>query len=44
MEISGYKEMIWLLLFIVLMGYIVADHKKILMGLKMLWEKIKNVK
>tara|TARA_R100001377_G_C3129074_1_gene88664 strand:+ start:18 stop:152 length:135 start_codon:yes stop_codon:yes gene_type:complete len=44
MEISGYKEMIWLLLFIVLMGYIVADHKKILMKLKMLWEKIKNVK
>jgi len=36
--------MIWLLLFIVLMGYIVADHKKILMKLKMLWEKIKNVK
>tara|TARA_R110002074_G_scaffold383427_1_gene563700 strand:- start:1574 stop:1684 length:111 start_codon:yes stop_codon:yes gene_type:complete len=36
--------MIWLLLFIVLIGYIIADRKNILMGLKMLWEKIKNVK
>ena len=33
--------MIWLLIFIVIMGYVVADHKKIIMGLKMLWEKIK---
>ena len=33
--------MIWLLIFIVVMGYVVADHKKILMGLKMLWERIK---
>ena len=37
-------NMIWLLFFIVLMGYIVVDHKKILIELKMLWEKIKNVK
>ena len=33
--------MIWLLIFIVIMGYIVADHEKILMEIKMLWEKIK---
>jgi len=38
------EEMIWLLLFIVLIGYILADRKNILMGLKMLREKIKNVK
>jgi len=35
------EKMIWLLLFIVLIGYIVAEHKKILIGLKMIWEKIK---
>jgi len=33
--------MIWLLLFILIAGYIVADHKKILMELKRLWERIK---
>jgi len=33
--------MIWLLVFIVIMGYLVADHKKIIMGLKMFWERIK---
>jgi len=40
-ERLGVQEMIWLLIFIVLIGYIVANHKNILMGLKMLWEKIK---
>ena len=41
METSGYKKMIWVLLFIILIGYIIDDRKNILMGLKMLWEKIK---
>tara|TARA_R100001244_G_scaffold73598_1_gene59092 strand:+ start:330 stop:452 length:123 start_codon:yes stop_codon:yes gene_type:complete len=38
------EEMIWLLLFIILIGYIITNRKNILMGLKMLWEKIKDVK
>jgi len=33
--------MIWLLIFILITAYIIADHKKIIMGLKMLWEKMK---
>ena len=33
--------MIWLLIFILIAAYIIADHKKIIMGLKMLWEKMK---
>ena len=33
--------MMWLLLFILLAGYIVADHKKILMEIKELWKRIK---
>jgi len=33
--------MIWLLIFIIIAGYIVADHKKIIMEFKMLWERIK---
>ena len=33
--------MIWLLIFTVLIGYIIADRKNILTGLKMIWKKIK---
>jgi len=33
--------MIWLLIFVVVAGYLVADHKKIIMEFKMLWDKIK---
>jgi hypothetical protein len=31
----------WLLLFIIIAGYIVAEHKKIIMQFKMLWDRIK---
>jgi hypothetical protein len=34
-------RMIWLLLFIVVAGYIVADHQNIVIELKRLWERIK---
>ena len=33
--------MMWLIVFILIAAYIVADHEKILMELKMLWERIK---
>tara|TARA_R100000963_G_C4592389_1_gene69121 strand:+ start:89 stop:202 length:114 start_codon:yes stop_codon:yes gene_type:complete len=36
--------MIWLLIFVVVAGYIVADYKKIIMEFKMLWEKINERK
>ena len=36
--------MIWLLFFIILGGYIIADYKNILIELKMLWQKIKGNK
>ena len=34
--------MIWLLLSIILVGYIIADYKNILIEFKMLWQKIKG--
>ena len=34
--------MIWLLIFVVVMGYIIATHKEIIVYFKMLWEKLKN--
>ena len=34
--------MIWLLFFIILMGYIIADYKNIIIEFKMLWQKIKG--
>ena len=33
--------MIWLLIFIIIAGYIVTEHKKIIMQFKMLWDRIK---
>ena len=30
----------WLLLFIVILGYLIAMHKEILMYFKLLWERI----
>jgi len=33
--------MIWLLIFIVLIGYIIGDSQNIAMALKRLWERIK---
>ena len=33
--------MIWLIISMLVVAYIIADHKKILMGLKLLWERIK---
>ena len=33
--------MIWLLLFILIAGYIIADYQNIVMEFKKLWEKIK---
>ena len=33
--------MIWLLLFILIAGYIVADRKKILMEIKELWNRMR---
>jgi len=34
--------MMWLLLFIVILGYLIAMRKEIIMYFKMLWERIKN--
>ena len=34
--------MIWLLIFILLVAYIIADRKGIMREIKMLWEKIKE--
>jgi len=34
--------MIWLLLFIILAGYLLAMHKEIIIYFKMLWEKLKK--
>jgi len=34
--------MIWLLIFVVVMGYIIATHKEIILYFKMLWERLKN--
>ena len=34
--------MFWLLIFIVVMGYIVATHEEIIIYFKMLWEKLKK--
>ena len=31
--------MMWLLLFIVILGYLIAMHKEIIMYFKLLWEK-----
>ena len=36
--------MMWLLLFIVIAGYLIAMHKEIIMYFKLLWEKIKEMK
>ena len=33
--------MIYLLIVIIIIGYIIANHQNILMKLKMLWERIK---
>jgi len=33
--------MMWLLLFIVILGYLIAMHKEILMYFRLLWEKYK---
>jgi len=33
--------MMWLLLFIVIAGYLIAMHKEILMYFRLLWEKYK---
>jgi len=33
--------MIWLLIFILIAGYVIADRKGIMREIKMLWEKIK---
>ena len=37
----GGSFMIWLLLFIVVIGYLVADYQNIVMELKRLWKRIK---
>jgi len=34
--------MIWLLIFVVVIGYIIAIHKDIIIYFKMLWRKLKN--
>jgi|TARA_R110002020_G_scaffold428827_1_gene638330 hypothetical protein len=33
--------MIWLLLFILIAGYIIADYQNIVMELRRLWKKVK---
>lgn len=38
---AGGGSMIWLLLFIVVSGYLVADYQNIIMELKRLWKRIK---
>jgi|GEM_PF-6431485 len=34
--------MIWLLIFIVVAGYLIAMHKEIIIYLKLLWEKLRK--
>ena len=34
--------MIWLIVFILLVAYVIADRKGIMKEIKMLWEKIKE--
>jgi len=34
--------MIWLLIFVVVAGYLIAMHKEIIIYFKMLWEKLKK--
>ncbi len=34
--------MLWLLIGVVVIGYIIAIHKEIIIYFKMLWEKLKN--
>jgi len=34
--------MIWLLIFVVIIGYIIATHKEIILYFKMLKEKLEN--
>ena len=34
--------MIWLLIFIIITGYIIATRQEIIMYFKMLWEKLKK--
>ena len=34
--------MIWLLIFVVIIGYIIAIHKEIIIYFKMLWEELEN--
>ena len=34
--------MIWLLIFVVIIGYIIATHKEIIIYFKMLKEKLEN--
>ena len=34
--------MIWLLIFIVIAGYLIAMHKEIIIYFKLLWERIKK--
>ena len=34
--------MIWLLIFIVIAGYLIAMHKEIIIYFKMLWERLKK--
>jgi len=36
--------MMWLIIFILVVGYIIAMRKEIIMYFKMLWKKIKNEK
>jgi len=37
----GIQEMIWLLISIVVIGYIISDRQNIVMESKRLWERIK---
>jgi len=34
--------MIWLLIIVVVVGYLLAMHKEIIMYFKLLWEKLKK--
>jgi len=34
--------MLWLLICVVVIGYIIATHKEIIIYFKMLWGKLKN--
>jgi len=36
--------MIWLLIFVVVAGYLIAMRKEIIIYFKMLWEKLKEIK